>query len=169
MSKIVKELFIIILLIIVIMFALVILFYDCVSENTEEVVSIEYETNEEVTQVLNEIQKNGSLNTNNENQLVRSYSIDKSDLTINTDEEYNTGKKDPFSKTVDANKDETVSNMQNKNAIVEENNNVTNEIENEVNTNELVKNEVSQTPKVTEDKENSNVTTGTFFENKSSK
>lgn len=57
MSKIVKELFIIILLIIVIMFALVILFYDCVSENTEEVVSIEYETNEEVTQVLNEIQK----------------------------------------------------------------------------------------------------------------
>ena len=174
MSKIVKESFIIILLAIVIMFALVILFYDCVSENTEEVSSIEDSTSKEVTEVLNEIKNNGSMTDNKDsNQLLKSYTVNKSDLTENAENKiYDTGKKDPFSKTTNTTiEDETTdiniieNNTQTENS---EETEITNDVVNKISTNESNKDDVSQTPKVTEDN-NKNIITGTFFENKSSK
>ena len=101
-NKIVKEVFIIVLLFIVIMFCLGILFYDSMSVNTKDIVSVKYQTSDSVNSVLTEIQDNSGVDVKKQtsNSVLQSYSIDADDLKIYAeDNSYESGKKDPFAET----------------------------------------------------------------------
>ena len=184
-SKILKELFIILLLIIVIMFAFSILFYDCISADNEKISSIEYIVDTEVNKTLKEIQQNSGVDIESESSdyLLKSYSINKEDLTIYASENsYESGKTDPFAEssepieelitTTTTNPEKTNSEL-NDSVILENNSenveNTTTKNEevptNEIKTKNESKNTVSNTSNSIEEKS----TVGTFFENKSSK
>ena len=101
-NKIVKEVFIIVLLFIVIMFCLGILFYDSMSVNTKDIVSVKYQTSDSVNGVLTEIQDNSGVDVKKQtsNSILQSYSIDADDLKLYAeDNSYESGKKDPFAET----------------------------------------------------------------------
>ena len=101
-NKIVKEVFIIVLLFIVIMFCLGILFYDSMSVNTKDIVSVKYQTSETVNNVLTEIQDNSGVDVKKQtsNSVLQSYSIDADDLKVYAEDNYyESGKKDPFAET----------------------------------------------------------------------
>ena len=101
-NKIVKEVFIIVLLFIVIMFCLGILFYDSMSVNTKDIVSVKYQTSDSVNCVLTERQDNSGVDVKKQtsNSILQSYSIDADDLkSYAEDNSYESGKKDPFAET----------------------------------------------------------------------
>lgn len=184
-SKIVKESFIILLLFIVIMFCLGILFYDSMSVNTEDIVSIEYKASDNVNNVLTEIQSNSGVDVTKQtsNSILQSYSIGAEDLTVYaSDNSYESGKKDPFaesSETIEevvttTSKTGTASNSQTSNPVKIENTTVnkqTNtEVKNDGNTvKSTVQNTVQNRVTNTVSKEKNESSVGTFFENKNSK
>lgn len=91
-NKLAKELLIIALLILVIVFTVCILFYDCLPFSDDRIESIEYEADEKVTATIEEIKEKSVSDDNT----LKSYSVDKADLTTYNEEEYESGKKDPF-------------------------------------------------------------------------
>lgn len=99
MSKVVRELFIIILLCMIVIFTIGLLFYDCIPHKNEKIQSIEYVADENVTNTIEQIEVNGGSDTtkDKEDSLLKSYSIGKDDLTeFASENSYETGKKDPF-------------------------------------------------------------------------
>ena len=99
MSKVIKEVFIILLLCMVVIFTIGLLFYDCIPQKSEKIESIEYIADKSVTNTLEQIRENSNADiTNNEDgSLLKSYSIKKEDLEQFASENYyETGKKDPF-------------------------------------------------------------------------
>lgn len=99
-KKIVKETIIILLLFVIIIFAMIILFYDSLIVDLDVIASVDYETSEEVKNVLKEIdESNGEGNIKNtvSSSLLKSYSINAEDLSNYASEKYyEKGKKDPF-------------------------------------------------------------------------
>ncbi len=162
-SKILKEVFIIILLVIVIVFTLGILFYDSISIGSKPVSSVQYEASSEVEEVLNEIQESSGTDINEKDSLLKSYTINKDDLNVYANENYyESGKKDPFaenSEDVEVEKTTTTTST-NKNNTESNNTYIANEETESSNINEN---------KVTNETSKNGSTTGTFFENKSSK
>ena len=162
-SKILKEVFIIILLVIVIVFTLGILFYDSISIGSKPVSSIQYEASQEVEEVLNEIQESSGTDINEKDSLLKSYTINKDDLNVYANENYyESGKKDPFAEnSEDVEVEETTTTTStNKNNTESNNTYIANEETESSNINEN---------KVTNETSKNGSTTGTFFENKSSK
>lgn len=162
-SKILKEVFIIILLVIVIVFTLGILFYDSISIGSKPVSSVQYEASSEVEEVLNEIQESSGTDINEKDSLLKSYTINKDDLNVYANENYyESGKKDPFAKnSEDVEVEETTTTTStNKNNTESNNTYIANEETESSNINEN---------KVTNETSKNGSTTGTFFENKSSK
>lgn len=162
-SKILKEVFIIILLVIVIVFTLGILFYDSISIGSKPVSSVQYEASSEVEKVLNEIQESSGTDINEKDSLLKSYTINKDDLNVYANENYyESGKKDPFAEnSEDVEVEETTTTTStNKNNTESNNTYIANEETESSNINEN---------KVTNETSKNGSTTGTFFENKSSK
>lgn len=162
-SKILKEVFIIILLVIVIVFTLEILFYDSISIGSKPVSSVQYEASSEVEEVLNEIQESSGTDINEKDSLLKSYTINKDDLNVYANENYyESGKKDPFAEnSEDVEVEETTTaTITNKNNTESNNTYIANEETESSNINEN---------KVTNETSKNGSTTGTFFENKSSK
>lgn len=162
-SKILKEVFIIILLVIVIVFTLGILFYDSISIGSKPVFSVQYEASSEVEKVLNEIQESSGTDINEKDSLLKSYTINKDDLNVYANENYyESGKKDPFAEnSEDVEVEETTTTTStNKNNTESNNTYIANEETESSNINEN---------KVTNETSKNGSTTGTFFENKSSK
>ena len=162
-SKILKEVFIIILLVIVIVFTLGILFYDSISIGSKPVSSVQYEASSEVEEVLNEIQESSGTDINEKDSLLKSYTINKDDLNVYANENYyESGKKDPFAEnSEDVEVEETTTaTITNKNNTESNNTYIANEETESSNINEN---------KVTNETSKNGSTTGTFFENKSSK
>ena len=162
-SKILKEVFIITLLVIVIVFTLGILFYDSISIGSKPVSSVQYEASSEVEKVLNEIQESSGTDINEKDSLLKSYTINKDDLNVYANENYyESGKKDPFAEnSEDVEVEETTTTtITNKNNTESNNTYIANEETESSNINEN---------KVTNETSKNGSTTGTFFENKSSK
>lgn len=162
-SKILKEVFIIILLVIVIVFTLGILFYDSISIGSKPVSSVQYEASSEVEKVLNEIQESSGTDINEKDSLLKSYTINKDDLNVYANENYyESGKKDPFAEnSEDVEVEETTTaTITNKNNTESNNTYIASEETESSNINEN---------KVTNETSKNGSTTGTFFENKSSK
>lgn len=180
-NKIVKEAFIILLLFIVIMFCLGILFYDSMSVDTDDIVSVKYETSDNVNNVLTEIQNNSGVDVTKQtsNSVLQSYSIGAEDLTVYaSDNSYESGKKDPFAETSESidevvtttTKTGTTTNSQTSNPVKVENKVVENEnIVEEKKVSNTVKSTVQNTVKNTVSKEKKESSVGTFFEDKNSK
>lgn len=177
-NKIVKEVFIILLLCIVIIFTLGLLFYDCIPQKNEKIESAEYVPSKNVTETIEEINANNGANVmkDNNGSLLKSYSIGKDDLTEFASENYyESGKKDPFAeystpvedeivKTVTTNVN--VNNVQSDNQLNETNNTALNALETkEDSKNEVVQNTVVQNT-IVEEKETS---AGKYFETPHSK
>ena len=161
-SKILKEVFIIILLVIVIVFTLGILFYDSISIGSKPVSSVQYEASSEVEEVLNEIQESSGTDINEKDSLLKSYTINKDDLNVYANENYyESGKKDPFAEnSEDVEVEETTTTTStNKNNTESNNTYIANEETESSNINEN---------KVTNETSKNGSTTGTFFENKMS-
>lgn len=181
--KMVRESLIIILLFIVILFAIGILFYDAIPASQEQITSVQYSTEQNVNDVLQEIQANSGVKNNNSSSLLKSYSVNANDLNFfASDKSYESGKKDPFaenSETVEqvvttTSKGGNVSNSQSANKYVENpfNNNIqkntvtnTTVVNKETN---IVKNDKTNLETITNKTESSS-TTGTFFEKENSK
>ncbi len=89
-SKFAKEIFIMILLFIVVMFTIGILFYEFMPSNDEKLSSIEYLQSDDVKATLAEIQANTGVDSSNDNtnSLLKSYSINKDDLSGYQSENY---------------------------------------------------------------------------------
>lgn len=164
MNKVIKEVFIILLLCMVVIFTIGLLFYDCIPPKNENIESIEYVADKSVTNTLDQIKENSNADiTNNEDgSLLKSYSIKKEDLEEFASENYyETGKKDPFAEYADPVEDEAVkkvttvpnlANLETNKTEVKENNEVKNEtlLKEETTTKEEVKE--SSTGKYTEKK-----------------
>lgn len=111
MNKIVKEVFIILLLCMIVIFTIGLLFYDCIPRKNEKIESIEYVADKRVTETIKEIDENSNSDITNteENSLLKSYSIKKEDLKEFVAENYyETGKKDPFAEYSEPVEDEVV-------------------------------------------------------------
>ena len=111
-SKISKEIFIIVLLLIVVLFTIWILFYEFMPSNDEKLSSIEYLQSDDVKATLAEIQANTGVDSSNDNtnSLLKSYSINKDDLSgYQSENYYESGKKDPFAEYSERVEDEVVS------------------------------------------------------------
>lgn len=175
----IKELFIILLLFIVIIFAFGILFYDSLSSKNGEISSVEYMQTDETKAVLEEIQEKSGVDIQEETQdtLLKSYSINKEDLNMYAnDNNYESGKKDPFAEESETVEEFTTTSTTNaEKTKVEINNYVSEKSEEKKQDSKDFK---TETPK---DKDNNNTSKtenkierkeesiGTFFENKSSK
>ena len=99
-NKIIREILIIILLLIIIIFSMWILFYDSFSENVEDIISVKYETSDNIKEVIEQINfdENQSLENSTSDSLLKSYSMNEEDLSAYASEKsYESGKKDPFS------------------------------------------------------------------------
>ncbi len=99
MSKIIREIFIILLLCMIVIFTIGLLFYDCIPHKNEKIESIEYVADKKVTETIKEIEANNSSDvvSAKDDSLLKSYSIGKDDLNEFVSENYyETGKKDPF-------------------------------------------------------------------------
>lgn len=114
MGKIVKEIFIILLLLIVVGFTIGILFYEFIPSENENISSVEYTQSEKVLATLSEIQDNSNVEDStddNKNSLLKSYSINKSDSNEGkSDNSYESGKKDPFAEYSGTVKEEVIKN-----------------------------------------------------------
>ena len=60
MSKVIKEVFIILLLCMVVIFTIGLLFYDCIPQKSEKIESIEYIADKSVTNTLEQIRENSN-------------------------------------------------------------------------------------------------------------
>lgn len=103
-NKILRESLIIFLLVLVIMFTLGILFYDYIPTTKEEIGSVEYITDENVEQVLDEIQTNSGIDIKSDviDSPLKSYTITAEELNVYASENYyESGKKDPFAEYSD--------------------------------------------------------------------
>lgn len=99
MSKLIKEIFIILLLCMIVIFTIGLLFYDAMPHKSEKIESIEYVADKNVTEAIKQIESNTGSDTTNDKDasLLKSYSIKKEDLNEYASENYyETGKKDPF-------------------------------------------------------------------------
>lgn len=96
-SRFTKELLIIVLLFSVIIFTVSILFYDCFPFSEDRVKSIEYQADEKIKSTIAEVKEKSAINTEDSNKILKTYTVDKADLTIYNKEEYDAGKKNPFS------------------------------------------------------------------------
>lgn len=173
-KNLVKEVFIIALLVLVVVFTIAILFYDFIPFK-EEVSQVKYNPDAEVLQAIEEIQGTSNFSNTSQDSLLKSYSIDKDDLTMYANQKsYESGKQDPFAEysqpieqTVKTEKTEGIkNNSQNSNPIVTPN---TQDEKNKIDTNteNEIKNEIKSEEVKQEEKNTS--TTGTFFEKKNSK
>lgn len=95
-SRFTKELLIIVLLFSVIMFTISILFYDCFPFSEDRVKSIEYQADEKVKSTIAEVKEKSAVSTEDVGKTLKTYSVDKADLTAYSGEEYEAGKKNPF-------------------------------------------------------------------------
>ena len=95
-SKINKEFLIMILLLVVIVATIALLFYDYFPLSKDRIKTIEYRADERVISTIEEIKKNSTLINNEENKLLKTYTVDKAELTANSGEEYEIGKQNPF-------------------------------------------------------------------------
>ena len=99
MTKIIREIFIILFICMIVIFTIVLLFYDCIPHKNETIESIEYVADKKVTETIKEIEANNSSDvvSDKDDSLLKSYSIGKDDLNEFVSENYyETGKKDPF-------------------------------------------------------------------------
>lgn len=93
-----KQLLIILSLFLIILFTISMLFYDCFPFSEDRVKSIEYQADEKVKTIVGEVESKSITNDETkQNEILKTYEVDKSDLIINTGEEYEAGKKKPFS------------------------------------------------------------------------
>jgi len=194
-GRIVKEIFIVVLLFIVVLFVLGILLYDFIPGKKENIKSVEYVADNSVQDVLDEIKENTGVDVKEQNSDVplKSYSIDSGDLDVYASENsYESGKSDPFAETsepadssfekkiTNANTSNTQSSNDTKkdekkkeevvNNIVVTNTATVSETKQEVKKEETKQEAKKEEPKKEETKETKNeVTTGTFFEKKDSK
>lgn len=95
-KKFAKELLIIVLLFSVILFTISILFYDCFPFSESRIHSIEYQADEKVKAIIAEIDQKSIISDNSQNQILKTYTVDKADLTAYSGENVEAGKKDPF-------------------------------------------------------------------------
>lgn len=96
-SKVAKELLIIVLLVAVIVFTIIILFYDCLPFSEDRVKSIEYQADERVKTTIEEVKEKSTISAEESDKILKTYNVDKADLTAyNGEEVYEAGKKDPF-------------------------------------------------------------------------
>lgn len=103
-NKMLRESLIIFLLVAVIIFSLGILLYDYIPTTKEEISSVEYVTDENVEQVLNEIQTNSGIDIKSDviDSPLKSYTITPEELNVYASEKYyESGKKDPFAEYSD--------------------------------------------------------------------
>lgn len=167
-KKIIKEVFIMILLVLVILFVIGVLFYDVIPFK-EDITSVEYKPDESVLKAVEEIQGNTNQVTSNEDALLKSYTIDKDDLNIYANQNaYESGKQDPFAEYSEPIEETTrteissgvPNNANNNTEIVLENNQntVNNQEDSNVNEEKVTNNEVKQ-----------ELNKGTFFESEYSK
>ncbi len=137
MNKVIREVFIILLLCMIVIFTIGLLFYDCIPHKNEKIDSVEYVADKNVTNAIKQIEVNGGSDTTNDNEesLLKSYSIGKDDLTeFASENSYETGKKDPFaeySNTVEEEVIKTVTtvnttNVQTNNKVEDTKSNVSN-------------------------------------------
>lgn len=99
-KNIAKELLIIVLLFSVIFFTVVILFYDCFPFSDDRIKSIEYQADEKIKNTIEEVEEKSTVVTEeSSNTVLKTYSVDKADLTAYNGEEYETGKQNPFEET----------------------------------------------------------------------
>ena len=95
-SKLAKELLIIVLLFAVIIFTTCILFYDCLPFSEARVKSIEYKADEKVKATIAEIEEKSIISEDETSKTLKSYTVDKADLTAYSSGNIEAGKKDPF-------------------------------------------------------------------------
>lgn len=93
--EIAKQLLVLLALFIIVLFTVGMLFYDCFPFSEDRVKSIEYQADEKVKTIVGEVESKSVVA---ENEVLKTYEVDKSDLVTNAGEEYEAGKKDPFSK-----------------------------------------------------------------------
>lgn len=182
-NKILRETLIIVLLLIVIMFTMGILFYDSTPASNEKIISVKYETDQSVNEVIAEIKENSAVQSEESSSLLKSYSVNANDLNFYaSDNSYESGKKDPFaenSETIEQTitttfKGADANNSQSKKQFTENNSNTQKNVEknNSINkiTNSVKNSEKKSTQKNTNSvKKESSSTTGTFFEKENSK
>lgn len=137
MSKLIKEIFIILLLCMIVIFTIGLLFYDVMPHKSEKIESIEYVADKNVTEAIKQIESNtGSDATNDkDDSLLKSYSIKKEDLNEYASENYyETGKKDPFAEYSNPVEEEAVKTVISGNStnVQSENKNVDNVTKEEV-------------------------------------
>ncbi len=171
MSKIIKEVFIILLLCVIVIFTIGLLFYDCIPHENEKIESIEYVADKRVTETLQEIESNNGSDTTDskEDSLIKSYSIEKDDLNeFAIENYYETGKKDPFAEYSNPVEEEVVKTVTTENST---NTQTINKVEKskvpETNTiaNKTIENKVENTTK----EEVRNSSEGKYIEDKNSK
>ncbi len=95
-NKLAKELLIIVLLFAVLIFTISILFYDCFPFSEDRVKSIEYQADEKVKATMSEVEEKSVISEDEPNKTLKTYTVDKADLTVYSGEEVEAGKKDPF-------------------------------------------------------------------------
>lgn len=95
-NKLAKELLIIVLLFAVLIFTISILFYDCFPFSEDRVKSIEYQADEKVKATMSEVEEKSVISEDELNKTLKTYTVDKADLTVYSGEEVEAGKKDPF-------------------------------------------------------------------------
>ena len=182
-NKILRETLIIVLLLIVIMFTMGILFYDSTPVSNEKIISVKYETDQSVNEVIAEIKENSAVQSEDSSSLLKSYSVNENDLNFYaSDNSYESGKKDPFaenSETIEQKitttfKGADVNNSQAQKQFTTNNSNTQKNVEknNSINkiTNTVKNSEKNLIQKNTNSvKKESSSTTGTFFEKENSK
>lgn len=143
MSKVIREIFIILLLCMIVIFTIGLLFYDCIPHKNEKIESIEYVADKNVTNTIKQIEVNGGSDTtkDNEDSLLKSYSIGKDDLTEFASENYyETGKKDPFAEYSNTVEEEVIKTVTTVNTTNVQTNNKVENLNNTSTTNNVIKN-----------------------------
>lgn len=178
-KTIVQEIFILTLLTMVIIFVMGILFYDYIPTNRSVPTAIEYVPDSKVKEALKSVKyesfsENDSSTENN--SLLKSYSIDASDLkNYAAQKDYEKGKTDPFSDygvNKDVTEEDNVSNVESTtNTSTKKSNNSGQAVNNNNsnNTNNTGNSKIETKSNVATKAEKSNVTTGTFFEKEGTK
>ena len=161
-GKIAKEILILILLCVVVIFVLGILLYDFIPGKDEKIKSVEYKTDQSVSEVLDEIKANTGIDIQEKSDVpLKSYSIEASDLDIYASENsYESGKIDPFAES-SAPADESFKTTATKATATENQSNIFLNIENKV--------EETATKEETKNTVSNNVSEGKFFEKSNSK
>lgn len=95
-NKLAKELLIIVLLFSALIFTVSILFYDCLPFSEDRVSSIEYQADEKVKATIAEVEEKSIISEEESNKTLKTYTVDKADLTVYSGEQVEAGKKDPF-------------------------------------------------------------------------